>query len=152
MSKPWKAASRSATRANRETQGRITGKSQSATSTATPQLFDIFEGIRDGALELRAALLEPDWDRVGDILRDAHPLRKRLSPHITTPHMDELIETAVGHGAIAAKVCGAGGGGCIAFFCEDGKRHEVEAALAADNGVELLRWRVNTGGLTVEVS
>jgi D-glycero-alpha-D-manno-heptose-7-phosphate kinase len=117
-----------------------------------PQLFDIFEGIRDGALELRAALLEPDWDRVGDILRDAHPLRKRLSPHITTPHMDELIETAVGHGAIAAKVCGAGGGGCIAFFCEDGKRHEVEAALAADNGVELLRWRVNTGGLTVEVN
>ena len=117
-----------------------------------PELFDIFEGIRDGALELRAALLEADWDRVGEILRDSHPLRKRLSPHITTPHMDELIETAMDHGAIAAKVCGAGGGGCIAFFCEDGKRPEVETALAANNGAELLRWRVNTGGLTVEVS
>jgi len=117
-----------------------------------PELFDIFEGIRDGALELRGAILDADWDRVGEILRDSHPLRKRLSPHITTPHMDELIETAMDHGAIAAKVCGAGGGGCIAFFCEDGKRPEVEAALAANNGAELLRWRVNTGGLTVEVS
>ncbi|HCA58449.1 MAG TPA: hypothetical protein DEP46_10735, partial [Blastocatellia bacterium] len=53
------------------------------------ELFDIFEGIRDGALRLREAMLAADWDAVGEILRDAHPLRKRLSPHITTPHMDD---------------------------------------------------------------
>ena len=31
----------------------------------------------------------------------------------------------------ADKVCGAGGGGCIAFFCEDGRTSDVENALAA---------------------
>lgn len=116
------------------------------------ELFDIFEGIRDGALRLREAMLAADWDAVGEILRDAHPLRKRLSPHITTPHMDDIIDTALANGAIAAKVCGAGGGGCIAFFCEDGKRASVEQAIAGLEGVEVLGWRINTEGLSVRTS
>lgn len=117
-----------------------------------PELFDIFEGIRDGSLRLRDALIRKDWDAVGFILRDSHPLRKRLSPHITTPHMDELIDAALNNGAIAPKVCGAGGGGCIAFFCEEGRRGDVETAIAAINGVEVLEWKLNSDGLRVEVS
>jgi D-glycero-alpha-D-manno-heptose-7-phosphate kinase len=117
-----------------------------------PQIFEIFEGIRDGALALREALIAADWSAVGSILADAHPLRKRLSPNITTPHMDEIIDAAESAGAIAPKVCGAGGGGCIAFFCEDGKREVVEAAIAGFEGVEVLDWRVSRNGLTVDVS
>jgi D-glycero-alpha-D-manno-heptose-7-phosphate kinase len=79
------------------------------------ELFEIFDGIRDTSLNTRAALLANDWDKLGDILAKAHPQRKRLSPNITTPQMDHLIDTALANGAIAPKVCGAGGGGCIAF-------------------------------------
>ena len=113
------------------------------------EIFEIFEGIRDTSIEMRSALLENDWDAVGAILRDAHPHRKRLSPHITTPQMDMLIETALRNGAIAPKVCGAGGGGCIAFFCEDGRKPDVEAALAAEPGAEVLEWRLHSDGLVV---
>ena len=113
------------------------------------EIFEIFEGIRDTSIEMRSALLENDWDAVGEILRDAHPHRKRLSPHITTPQMDMLIETALRNGAIAPKVCGAGGGGCIAFFCEDGRKPDVEAALAAEPGAEVLEWRLHSDGLVV---
>jgi D-glycero-alpha-D-manno-heptose-7-phosphate kinase len=115
------------------------------------QLFDVFEGIRDTSLNLRTALLASDWDLAGQILRDAHPQRKRLSPNITTPHMDELIDTALSSGAIAAKVCGAGGGGCIAFFCEPGKKANVEGALSSAEGSEVLRFRIQTAGLTVKI-
>ena len=116
------------------------------------ELFDIFEGIRDGAISLREALLKGDWDAVGENLKKSYPLRKRLSPNITTHHMDDLIASAQNNGAIAAKVCGAGGGGCIAFFCEEGRKSDVETALAAAEGVEILDWKVNTGGLTINVS
>ncbi len=116
------------------------------------ELFDIFEGIRDSALSLRKALIADDWELVGEILRVAFPHRKRLSPMITTPHMDELIETALSNGAIAAKVCGAGGGGCIAFFCEDGRKDDVERALAAEAGAEVLSWNVCQDGLQISVS
>ncbi len=115
------------------------------------ELFDIFEGIRDSSLAMRDALLAEDWDRVGEILAEAHPHRKRLSPMITTPQMDLIIDTALRNGAIAPKVCGAGGGGCIAFFCEDGRRGDVESALATVEGVEVLSWRPSAAGLTVNV-
>ena len=117
-----------------------------------PELFDLFDGIRDSSLSMRAALLNNDWNAVGEILAKAQPQRKRLSPNITTPQMDHLIETAIANGAVAAKVCGAGGGGCIAFFCEDGRRSDVETAIAAQEGARILDWRLNTDGLSVKVS
>jgi D-glycero-alpha-D-manno-heptose-7-phosphate kinase len=115
-------------------------------------IFDIFEGIRDTSLNLRAALLEDNWNAVGELLRAAFPQRKRLSPHITTPQMDMLIEKALNNGAIAAKVCGAGGGGCIAFFCEEGRKDEVEKALAEESGAEVLEWKLSADGLVINVS
>ncbi len=116
-----------------------------------PNIFNIFEGIRDGSLALREALLRSDWHRVGEVLRDAHEIRKRLSPHITTPHMDEVIDTALGSGAIAAKVCGAGGGGCIAFFCDQGRLNDVGSAISGLDGVEILDWQLDTDGLVINV-
>lgn len=71
---------------------------------------------------------------------------------MTTPQMDHLIDVALANGAIAPKVCGAGGGGCIAFFCEDGRRAEVETALAAEAGAEVLDWKLCQDGLTVSVT
>src|SRR5687768_5339252 len=117
-----------------------------------PEIFEIFDGIRDLSLAMREALLQSDWDAVGDILSDAHPHRKRLSPHITTPQMDMLIDKALANGAIAPKVCGAGGGGCMAFFCEDGRKADVELALAAEPGAEVLNWKLHRDGLVVNVS
>ncbi len=112
-------------------------------------LYDIFEGIRDTSLDLRGALLRNDWNEAGTILSKAYPERKRLSPNITTPQMDHLIETATANGAIATKVCGAGGGGCIAFYCEEGRRGEVETALAAQPGARVLDWQINKTGLKI---
>lgn len=114
------------------------------------EIFEIFEGIRDTSLKLRSALLANDWDAVGPIIAEAHPRRKRLAPNITTPHMDHLIDVALANGAIAPKVCGAGGGGCIAFYCEDGRRSDVETALAAEEGTRILSWHPSPDGLIVQ--
>jgi D-glycero-alpha-D-manno-heptose-7-phosphate kinase len=114
------------------------------------ELFELFDGIRDSAVNMRAALLNGDWDEVGEVLRKAQPRRKKLSPNITTPQMDMLIEEALKNGAIAAKVCGAGGGGCIAFFCEEGRRESVDNALA-QAGAEVLDWKLSNDGLIVNV-
>jgi D-glycero-alpha-D-manno-heptose-7-phosphate kinase len=116
------------------------------------ELFAIFDGIRDTAVKLRVALLKSDWNLVGEILKAAQPQRKKLSPNITTPRMDELIETAISNGAIAAKVCGAGGGGCIAFFCEEGKKESVEKALRLEKDAEVLRWNIASNGLVISES
>lgn len=113
------------------------------------EIFAIFEGIRDTARDMRNALLAGDWTAVGEILHTSYPRRKLLSPNITTPHMDSLIETAHESGAIAAKVCGAGGGGCIAFYCEEGRKADVETALKARPDAHVLDWKIKNDGLQV---
>lgn len=112
-------------------------------------LFQMFEGIRDSGRRMRELLLADDWPGVVDSMRRAHPNRKQLAPNITTPQMDMLIEKALANGAEAAKVCGAGGGGCMAFLCAEGRKAEVEKALAEGEGVEVLNWKVAREGLTI---
>ena len=113
------------------------------------EVFEIFERIRDAAEQMRDALLANDWYAVGEIMRAAYPNRKRLAPNITTPQMDAIVERALANGAEAAKVCGAGGGGCIAFLCHDGRQADVARALAAEPGAEVLNWKVSREGLLV---
>jgi D-glycero-alpha-D-manno-heptose-7-phosphate kinase len=116
------------------------------------ELFEIFERIRDAATKMRAALLANDWAKVANVMREAYPNRKRLAPGITTPQMDRLVEKALANGAEAAKVCGAGGGGCIAFLCAEGRKQEVEQALSEAEGAEVLNWKVSREGLVVRDS
>lgn len=113
------------------------------------RLFELFDRIRDSSLSMRDALSANDFARVREVMRRAYPGRKQLAPNVTTPHMDALVTRALENGAEAAKVCGAGGGGCIAFLCAEGRREELERALAAEEGVRVLPWRFAAEGLTV---
>ncbi|MGZ5480557.1 MAG: GHMP family kinase ATP-binding protein [Pyrinomonadaceae bacterium] len=116
------------------------------------ELFQIFETIREAATRMRSALAANDWAEVGNVMREAYPNRKRLAPGITTPHMDALVTKALANGAEAAKVCGAGGGGCIAFLCPPERKQELERALATEKGTEVLQWKVAREGLVVKQS
>jgi D-glycero-alpha-D-manno-heptose-7-phosphate kinase len=113
------------------------------------EVFAIFERIREAATAMRAAVVANDWKAVSEIMRAAYPNRKRLAPNITTPHMNRLVEKALANGAEAAKVCGAGGGGCIAFLCTEGRKQDVERVLAKEAGAEILDWKIAREGLIV---
>jgi D-glycero-alpha-D-manno-heptose-7-phosphate kinase len=114
-------------------------------------IFQLFDSIRDSGQAMRAALIEGDWQAVSRVMSRAYPNRKLLAPNITTPHMEKLVERATAAGAEAAKVCGAGGGGCIAFLCAEGARESVERALIAQEGAQVLQWKFASEGLNVRV-
>jgi D-glycero-alpha-D-manno-heptose-7-phosphate kinase len=101
---------------------------------------------------MRAALLADDWNEVSETMRAGYPNRKRLAPGVTTPQMERLVEIALANGAEAAKVCGAGGGGCIAFLCGEGRKADLERALNGAEGAETLNWKFSHEGLTVTES
>ncbi len=79
-------------------------------------VFDCFERIRDTAAAMRNALAAGDWDGVGRALAEEWEHRKRLAPGVSTAAIDALIDRARASGATAAKVCGAGGGGCLVAY------------------------------------
>ncbi len=112
-----------------------------------PFIFDCFERIRDTAVEMRAALTRGDWDAVGTAIAREWENRKRLAPGVTTPAIDALIDRAIGAGATAGKVCGAGGGGCLVTFGPPGHRDAIRSALA-EGGARVLDFRFERHGLT----
>jgi D-glycero-alpha-D-manno-heptose-7-phosphate kinase len=109
-------------------------------------VFDCFERIRDTAVAMRAALQRGDWDEVGRQIAIEWDNRKRLAPGVTTPIIDDLIAGARKAGATAAKVCGAGGGGCLFCYGPPEARASISAALAA-GGARLLDYTIETEGL-----
>lgn len=110
-------------------------------------VFDCFERIRDTAARMRTALERADWDEVGRAIAEEWDNRKRLAPGVTTPAIDDLIARATAAGATAAKVCGAGGGGCLFCYGPPGRRKAIADALA-DGGARLLEYRIERDGLT----
>jgi len=109
-------------------------------------VFDCFERIRDTAAVMRNALTRHDWDGVGGAIAEEWQNRKRLAPGVTTPAIEQLIARATQAGASAAKVCGAGGGGCLFCFGPPERRSEIEQALVA-GGATLLDYSFEQHGL-----
>jgi D-glycero-alpha-D-manno-heptose-7-phosphate kinase len=111
-------------------------------------IFDCFERIRDTAAAMRTALQNGDWDEIGRQIATEWENRKRLAPGVTTPTIDDLIARARAAGATAAKVCGAGGGGCLFCYGPPSARTSIAKALA-QGGARLLDFRIETEGLRV---
>ena len=83
------------------------------------------------ARAVRAALEKNDWDEVGRQMRDEWQFRRRNIRTISTPLIDRVISSARRKGALAGKVCGAGGGGCVTLVIDPDARAGVEAAIVA---------------------
>jgi D-glycero-alpha-D-manno-heptose-7-phosphate kinase len=109
-------------------------------------VFDCFERIRDTAVSMRECLTRGDWDGVGTTIADEWENRKRLAPGVTTAAIDALIERAIASGATAAKVCGAGGGGCLFCYGPPSKRAAIAGALAS-GGARVLEYTIERDGL-----
>jgi D-glycero-alpha-D-manno-heptose-7-phosphate kinase len=109
-------------------------------------IFDCFERIRDTANALLRALERGDWDAVGRHIAAEWDNRKRLAPGVTTPLIDELIMRATAAGATAAKVCGAGGGGCLFCYGPPSSHQQIAEALAY-GGARVLDYRIESEGL-----
>jgi D-glycero-alpha-D-manno-heptose-7-phosphate kinase len=68
---------------------------------------------------------------------------------VTTAAIDSLIARATAAGATAAKVCGAGGGGCLFCYGPPKSRQAIADALAL-GGARVLDFHVDLEGLRVE--
>ncbi len=112
-------------------------------------IFDCFERIRDTAVSLRHALERGDWDEVGRQIAAEWDNRKRLAPGVSTPKIDNLIAAAKAAGATAAKVCGAGGGGCLFCYGPPEARAAIEQALSRGEA-QVLDFTIEADGLRFE--
>ena len=63
------------------------------------------------------AIRQKDAEKLGQILSQAHLHLKEIG--VSSPEADSLVETALSHGALGAKMSGGGLGGCIIALVAD---------------------------------
>ena len=100
------------------------------------------------AQAVRCAADQNDWGEIGRLVRQEWDFRRRNLRTISTPLIDRVISAARREGALAGKVCGAGGGGCVTLVIDPDARERVEASVLAE-GAKVLPIKIDRGGVTV---
>ncbi|HZS43987.1 MAG TPA: GHMP kinase [Blastocatellia bacterium] len=111
------------------------------------QVINLLGNIGRIAAEMHNALIRKDYDMIGPLLDEEWQNRRQLAPGVSTPQIEELANAAKQQGAVAVKVCGAGGGGCVVFGVKKGSKPAVESVLRS-SGAEVISFHVAEKGLT----
>ena len=117
------------------------------------EVVHAFDETKALAFAMKNALLLGQVDEFGYLMDQAWQSKKRFTPKITAPHIDELYEVAKQNGAIGGKLLGAGGGGYLLLLCEFDMWHILAQKLEKLGGKVvsfafefngLQTWGVNT--------
>lgn len=114
-----------------------------------PEVRDKLVRIRDVACEVSRALEEGKWEELPPLVAQEWSLRRMLTPGVSTPRVEAMMEAAIQAGALANKICGAGGGGCMISLAESQNRESVERSLQAAGGT-IMPFTIAAEGVTIE--
>jgi D-glycero-alpha-D-manno-heptose-7-phosphate kinase len=112
------------------------------------ETVDALYRLRDLALAMAPALEAGEIDTFADLIAQNWESQKALDASITNEQIESLFAAAKAAGARGGKACGAGGGGCLYFIAEPGRREAVADALAA-GGARVIPFAFESEGLTV---
>ena len=102
-----------------------------------PQTFNaIFEGCGQITDTARQAIEAGDVAQVGRLMTENHALLQEMT--VSAPKLDELVESALGAGALGAKLSGAGRGGNMIALVDDERETAVHAALLSAGAKNIL--------------
>ena len=86
---------------------------------------------------MRNHLLRGRLLQFGQCLHEAWQLKRQFSSKISNARLDQIYESALGHGAAGGKLLGAGGGGFFIFYVPPFRKHELM------NNIEATGLKVN---------
>lgn len=116
---------------SRESAHIIADQSSNVKSGAADAL-EAMHGIKREALEMKECLLRGNFDGMVESMRLGWENKKSSAKTVSNPLIENIFDAAIGAGALAGKVSGAGGGGFMWFFVPTEKRMDVIRTL---NGV-----------------
>ncbi len=88
--------------------------------------WDVYEALKKGSVADLPRLFDREFEA-----------RVRLSTSFSSPEIDRLRDVALKSGALAVKICGAGGGGCVLVWSQPERKTQVEQG-CREQGFEVL--------------
>lgn len=81
--------------------------------------------VKQSALDMKERLLKGDIEGVQALFRSGWEAKKRTAASVSNSEIEKLAELAIGAGANAIKITGAGGGGFMMMFVNPTQRFDV---------------------------
>jgi D-glycero-alpha-D-manno-heptose-7-phosphate kinase len=114
----------------------ILGNQQDKMASNSDGAVEKMHAIKSIGFESKKALESGDLRKFGELLDDHWVVKRGVTEGMTTEGIDRWYALARKNGAVGGKLVGAGGGGFLMLYCEEGRR-DVRAALAKEGLVEM---------------
>ena len=105
-----------------------------------------FAALAENSRRMRAAVLAGDLPRIAREMSRDWDTRRAMIPGMSTPAIDRFLAGAGRLGSWGHRVCGAGGGGCVALLAPGSARPAIKA-LAVRMGMSPVESRIESRGL-----
>lgn len=132
--------------ASRESAKIISSQSQSV--SAGGKSLEAMHQLKAEATQMKEALLFGNVRKVAEILSSGWEAKKRTSPTVSTPEVEQLFSVAMRNGALAGKLSGAGGGGFAMFIVDPDRRPRLRAAIAEETNATPVVASLTLDGMT----
>lgn len=119
-----------------------------AYKSGEPSVRKALENLKTIAESTKTALIRGRLSEFGELLTENWHNQKKLHASVTNEQIDKLFKIALEHGAIGGKACGAGGGGCLLFYCQPTREHNVRQKLE-EAGMQIIDFNFDFNGLQV---
>lgn len=114
------------------------------------ETLSVLREIKEVTDELYNSLKNGKLENIPQIFQKELNARERLSKHFTSPEISRLTDVSLREGAQAVKICGAGGGGCVAIWSPPELKSTVEDACQKE-GFQILRTKPVSKPFVTEV-
>jgi D-glycero-alpha-D-manno-heptose-7-phosphate kinase len=104
---------------------------------------------KDLGLRSKAALVQGDTRKFGDLMHEHWEHKKSRSSGMTSDFIDDAYSQALRHGAVGGKLVGAGGGGFLMFYADDKEKLRKKMR---ELGLEEVRFQFDFEGTKVILS
>lgn len=109
------------------------------------------ERISANSRDMSKVLIKNNISELPALLKKEWIARKKLAPGIVSPEIHQIATAAQKAGALASKVCGAGGGGCVAFISNKENKSSIRKAIEKE-GAHFLNFKFVRSGLVIKES
>lgn len=93
-----------------------------------PNTIQSLKELSQISSDMLRVIQDKKWEQMGDLFNREYKARIKLASAFSSPEIEKLNEISLKNGAIAVKICGAGGGGCVMIWCEPSKQQGVKNA------------------------
>lgn len=89
------------------------------------QVLSALKKIKIIADQMKLTIQNKNWSELPSLFRREYEARLELTPAFSSPEIEKLAQICIAAGALAVKICGAGGGGCVMVWVPPGQKEKV---------------------------